>query len=348
MPASVRALTMVTLSVLWCLVADSETHSHSNPPGDMSRSSRDTRAVVLQTIRLSAPDRASYGTWNADGSRIAVADSLNQRVGVWEFPSGRRVPAPENQAGGVHRLAYSPDGRYLAVAKGVASGGADRFSISLWDAGPAVQLTTLVEPDTSELPLLSVRALAFSPDGRYLAASYLSGILLYEIESGGRARRIAAIGRSAARIAFSANGAQLATTSGIETSIHEIPTGRVTGRIALGSPYAIAFRPDDRQLAIATGPTIRIFEANDWHETAVLPAHASASVVALRYSQDGRHLIAGVAKVVQVWSAETSARLITLGDHSGGPITAVSLSPNGRFVAAFGGGVVTIWELTQL
>src|SRR5918994_7119084 len=106
MPACLRALSAVTVSVLWCLVADSETPSHGNPVGDRIPRSPSPRAVVVKKIQLSKPDQAQVGAWNADGSRIALGFNFDNRIGVWEFPSGRRLAAPQNEIGGVSHVVY--------------------------------------------------------------------------------------------------------------------------------------------------------------------------------------------------------------------------------------------------
>ncbi len=64
----------------------------------------------------------------------------------------------------VHDLAYSPDGRTIATAhwNNIAAGG-----VKLWDPSAGPPVATLPAPVEKG----GVEALAFSPDGRWLAGA---------------------------------------------------------------------------------------------------------------------------------------------------------------------------------
>jgi WD40 repeat protein len=158
-------------------------------------------------------------------------------------------------------------------------------------------------------------------------------------------RRVGLIARSSDCVAFTADSKHLATSRGLDSSIHEIPTGRIVATIGTGTAYTIAFRPDGQQLVLSNGPWIHLFSVPDWRQTALRQVDAPNTVQAIRYTPDGRYLVVGVGRVVQFWNVDMTARVATLTEHAASPISTVALSPNGRFVAAFGGTIVTIWEL---
>ena len=64
-------------------------------------------------------------------------------MSVLDVQSGRPLPAPGEQLAGVDGLAYSPDGRYLAVIRhgtGQKPYPAERCTVSLWDARTSVRV----------------------------------------------------------------------------------------------------------------------------------------------------------------------------------------------------------------
>src|SRR5262249_25473358 len=93
-----------------------------------------------------------------DGRSLVSADT-DGMVQMWDFWIGKplgtlyRPPVPFRT-----RVAYSPDGRRLAVVSG-------RQGVSLWDIATAQATSTL--PGHNE----SLLCLGFSPDGRHIAAA---------------------------------------------------------------------------------------------------------------------------------------------------------------------------------
>ncbi len=81
----------------------------------------------------------------------------------------------------VHAVLYSPSGGLLATA-GVGLNGEGQ--VVLWDTKTWKALKTLI-PDKVVQPVTAVKCLAFSPDGKTLAAGGASGTLtLWPVDSG--------------------------------------------------------------------------------------------------------------------------------------------------------------------
>src|SRR6266508_643209 len=145
-----------------------------------SAESRVMDLAVTRRIRFDVPNYAHRLAWSHDGQRLALGGVLDARLSVWDVNTGGRLPAPGDQAGGTHALAYSPDGRYLAVARAPVAaqgGGQERYTVSLWDARTAALVRNLVESQLTEIPRIESRFVTFSPDGRYLAVVYGGGWL---------------------------------------------------------------------------------------------------------------------------------------------------------------------------
>lgn len=105
---------------------------------------------LVRRITLDVPSFAHHMAWSHDSQRLAVGGSLDKRMSVWDLRTGQRLPNPGDQIGGVHGLAYSGDGRYLAVVRapvGAQRGGQERYTVSLWDARTAALVRNVVEPD---------------------------------------------------------------------------------------------------------------------------------------------------------------------------------------------------------
>ena len=90
------------------------TVERANGAGMLGRRTTFTSKVVRR-IAFDAPRRATAMAWSHDGKRLAVGGMLDDHVTVLDAATGGRLPGPDGHVGGVHDLAFSPDGRYLYV-----------------------------------------------------------------------------------------------------------------------------------------------------------------------------------------------------------------------------------------
>jgi WD40 repeat protein len=111
-------------------------------------------------------------SFSKDGRQLAV--SAVEGVSVWDVAARRQVgavPVPENSLGAA--MAVNPDSRQVAVGHG--------DTVRLWSLrnGRLVGASPLATFRAAHRPTdnLEVRALAFSPDGRLLAAGELNGMV---------------------------------------------------------------------------------------------------------------------------------------------------------------------------
>jgi len=205
----------------------------------------------------------------------------------------RRTVKPE-----IFDLAYSPDGKLLALA--------GYREVRLLDATTKQQLAVL------DGHAGAVRALAFSRDGRFLAAA------------GGLPARQG------------------------EVRIWDVAARKLVHSIHGHADciYGVAFSPDGRSIATASyDKLVKLFDIASEKEVRTYKDHIDA-VYAVAFTPDGRRLVTGSAdRSVKIWNVETGERLYTLSEPQDG-INAIAIDPTGKLVAA--GGLdksIRIWGL---
>src|SRR5262249_2551967 len=132
----------------------------------------DTRGEVLlldttthATVRVLQGESRLIGiAFSPDGKRIAGCESARS-ARVWEVESGRCVLTLEGMQGYGSSIAYSPDGRWIAVGGGEPSEGRRWGRVYLWDA--VTGRLTFQQTGHSDV----VQGLAFSPDSTRLATA---------------------------------------------------------------------------------------------------------------------------------------------------------------------------------
>jgi hypothetical protein len=174
-------------------------------------------------------------------------------------------------------------------------------------------------------------AVAFSPDGQTLASggSVSDGtIRMWDVQTGIQLRVMRGHDSLISQIAFSDNGALLASSSGEKIILWDVATGTILRTINTAQPAInqLAFNENDKNLASGSGVYGKSGQVKLWdaatgqllHE-ANLPT--SGLVFSLKFSPDGKTIAAGSGRQGQVgavtmFDAATLRELRTLSGHT--------------------------------
>lgn len=203
-------------------------------------------------------------------------------------------------------------------------------------------------------PAPQIYSLAWRPDGAAIALGGYKEVRLVDaarkpiatLEGHAEAVRALAFSRDGKRLA-AAGG--LPARKG-EVKIWDVAARTVTVTIAGHADciYAVAFSPDGTTIATAGyDKLIKLWDASTGQEIRTLKDHIDA-IYALAFTPDGKRLVSGSAdRGVKIWDAASGTRLYTLSEPSDG-INAVAVSPDGSRVAAGGfDKTIRIWTLGE-
>jgi WD40 repeat protein len=325
--------------------------------------------------RPAAPPAAGRWALSADGRR-AAALAPDGTVTVHDADTGevvRRIPAgrPKTEP----ELALSLDGQRVAVRQ-------DR-SVTVWDVKAGKELcripargvidTLMMEVGGQAMSLNGVGTctLAFSPDGRSLAASFRDldgGVQVFDLPSGKQRWQVRDrhdVRNPVLRVAspaFTADGKVLARIAPDgSVRLHETAGARQTGRVEVASPddppVRCALSGDGKRLAVATRrDRVRIYDVAGGKERAVLGEAGAEDRTGLRglrwppdlvFSPDGRTLAgAWGANALRLWDVGSGRPRAAAGVGHAGGVHAVAVSPDGKTVTTKGADdTVRVWDL---
>ncbi|WP_020137133.1 helix-turn-helix domain-containing protein [Streptomyces sp. 351MFTsu5.1] len=242
-------------------------------------------------------------------------------------------------AGPVNAVAFAPVGGLLA------SGSSDG-TVRLWRTAERRQTAVLTAPG-------KVRSVAFSPDGRMLAAAVVGAaggaVRVWDVA----ARRVVAgltTDVPLRAVAYAPDGRTLAS-AGSDGTITLWRAGGSHDRVATFRGHrdavnALAYSPDGRTLASGgSDHTVRLWDTVRHRPLAVLAGH-SAEVLGVAFAPDGRTLASGGAdRVVRLWDParlRSTAALTGISDD----VNAVAFTPDSTTViGAAGDGAVRLWDV---
>jgi mono/diheme cytochrome c family protein len=200
-----------------------------------------------------------------------------------------------------------------------------------------------------------ITALAFSPDGKQVAASGYHEVTLWKTADGTLDRRLGGLAERVYEVAYSPDGRWLATASGdpgqfgsVKLWLAEPGGGGKPVRDLVESTdsvFAVVFSPDSKLVAAAGADrAIRIWEVESGKQVALIEDHADW-ILDLAFSPDGKRLAsASRDKTSKVFDVAKKESLVTFPGHAQ-TVYSVAFSPDGKRVLTGGeDNSIRVWN----
>jgi WD40 repeat protein len=203
-------------------------------------------------------------------SRWLVTASWDKTARVWDLSTGQlqnviRPPIGANEEGRLYGLSMSPDGEVVAL------GGWTQFNDGQDDLAPEGQAILLFDRATGRLLRridgLSgvIFGLAYSPDGRYLAATLAgaSGIRVFKAGSGDLVGQDTDYGASSYSVDFSRDGRLVASSYDGYIRVYRLDKSGLHLTVKAAAPggkrpFGVRFSPDGRLIAVGFADSVSV------------------------------------------------------------------------------------------
>jgi WD40 repeat protein len=244
---------------------------------------------------------------------------------------------PPSQPAGVRSVAFSPNGKFLAVTTGQPK---QPGTITLWEVATRKQVWKHIED-------AGIPAVAFASGGQQLAIAIHANAAKVLNVGDGTVRSTLNHPQEARAVAFSPDGKRLATGCGDKlVRVWDLATGTETltctghrDRI-----FAVAFSPDGKQLVSVAGPD----GAKVWSATTGVEQHSLRLeyMVCARFTPDGRGVLTGsYESMPRLWAPATGEQRLRFTGTAG--VIQLAFSEAAHTLAVIGyGREFTLFDLT--
>jgi WD40 repeat protein len=312
----------------------------------------------------------------APDGKILATGGWDRQVKLWDTTTWRETATLKGHSEGIWELAFSPDGKSLVTggeddtaklwrvnttqgqdtiekrypdevrvvaysADGKKMATASNLRVEIWDARAGKLLSSLITA-------AKTRAIAFSPDSKWLAVGTTAdAVAILELATG-KERALKGHRGSVNTVAFSPDGGKLASGSRDHTvKLWDIASGQELGALVGhdSGVQSVAFSPDGRRLATGSDDnTIKLWDVAAMREIGSLKGH-SGHILSVAYSPDGRILATGSEdRTIKLLDARTGQEIGSLRGHAAA-VRSIAFSPDSKRLASGGEDqTVKLWD----
>jgi predicted NACHT family NTPase len=310
---------------------------------------------VIEGTRFRSKDEASYVGGNAatlvvkvdrsalegrdfSGGVINGADFSNASLGSINFTEANLANCAFTQAlGAVFSVAFSPDGKILAIGDG-------NGVVHLWETATGREIL-ICKGHNSTIP-----SVAFSPCDQILASgSYDRTIKLWGIQTGECLNTLQGHVSGIRSIAFSPSGTVLAS-SGNENIIRlwDVNTGESLTALQGHNDHirSVAFDRSGMMLISGSGDkTIRIWDINSGECLKILEGHTNG-IRSIALNSTGEIIVSSSTdRTIRLWDIKTGKCLNILQGHTDTVMSAVFNSFDEIIASGSGDRTVRLWDV---
>lgn len=235
--------------------------------------------------------------FSPDGKYLITGGS-DHTVKIWDLESSKLIKTLHGHIGDIQSVKISPDGKYIASGEIYLAYG--KAEIKIWEMIGWKLIRTL-------RTYSDVLALAFSPNGNYLASGgWGNNLEIWNFRTGELIRRIA-----------------------VQTAIIS----------------SVDFSQDGKLLALAGGEVIEVYKTTNWNKVKNLGLRNNGIKI-IQFSHNGKYLASGgIDKTVRIWKVKTGKLLLELKGHKKGVIS-VNFSPDDIYLASGDDWeIINIWQV---
>ena len=290
-------------------------------------------------------DKIHMVAWSPNSNTIA-SSSEDETVQIWDAQSGETLVKQRDNSLQASALAWSPEGRLLAVTTGLLS---DTVHILDASSGEVSRMHARYDEHTE-----TIQALAWSPSGKYIASAGDDALVrVWDVVTGrtiftyrGHA---SSTGNAMMALAWSPDGKRIAS-GGKDKRVHvwdALTGGNISVYYAhLDVINALVWSPGGTHIASASDDkTVHVWDSSTARKVLIYSGHSEA-VTFLAWSSDGVRIASSSRdETVHVWHALTGHALNIFTGHSDW-VSTISWSPNGKMVASGAWDkTVLVWEI---
>jgi WD40 repeat protein/predicted Ser/Thr protein kinase len=332
-------------------------------------------------------DKVQSVAFSPDGRLLASASGFRSEfpgggsegeVKVWDMATGREKTVLKDRTTGGNSIAFSRDGRLLALgdwSRPKNPGGfGESGQVKLWDL------------DSGQVKMILKGAsgpVAFSPDSKLLASLQASRssseVNLWVMAASQEKVSLKLQTGPVMSVALSGDGRLLASSSirmdreektvlDSEIKLWEAASGRWKNTLKVHADFVVrsmAFTGDGKLLASGSEPwdrkgnrlpgEVKVWDVTTGREKFTLKGHAG-DVRLVAFSPDGKLLVScsesfdsrgrSLAGEVKVWDVATGQEKCTLRGHDGGNhVASVAFSPDSKVLAASVDKYLSLWDV---